>query len=45
MRGTPNLIAIAGRSLVEDTLRYNKGVIKTTVNDAISGLFKIISEY
>jgi len=42
MRGTPNLIAIAGRSLVEDTLRYNKGVIKTTVNDAISGLFKMI---
>jgi len=42
MRGTPNLIPIAGRSLVEDTLRYNKGVIKTTVNDAISGIFKMI---
>ncbi len=42
MRGTPNLISIAGRSLVEDTLRYNKGVIKTTVNNAISGLFKVI---
>lgn len=42
MRGTPNLIPIAGRSLVEDTLRYDKGVIKTTVNDAISGLFKMI---
>jgi hypothetical protein len=42
MRGTPNLISIAGRSLVEDTLRYNKGVIKTTVNTAISGIFKMI---
>ena len=42
MRGTPNLISIAGRSLVEDTLRYEKGVIKTTVNDAISGIFKMI---
>jgi hypothetical protein len=42
MRGTPNLIPIAGRSLIEDTLRYNKGVIKTTVNDAISGIFKMI---
>ena len=42
MRGTPNLIPIAGRSLVEDTLRYGKGVIKTTVNDAISGVFKMI---
>lgn len=42
MRGTPNLIPIAGRSLVEDTLRYNKGVIKTAVNDGISGLFKMI---
>ena len=42
MRGTPNLIPIAGRSLIEDTLRYNKGVIKTTVNDAISGIFRMI---
>ena len=42
MRGTPNLIPVAGRSLIEDTLRYNKGVIKTTVNDAISGIFKMI---
>jgi len=42
MRGQPNLIPIAGRSLVEDTLRYNKGVIKTTINDAISGIFKVI---
>ena len=42
MRGTPNLIPIAGRSLVEDTLRYGKGVIKTQVNDAISGVFKMI---
>jgi hypothetical protein len=42
MRGTPNLIPIAGRSLVEDTLRYNKGVVKTTVNNAISGIFKMI---
>lgn len=42
MRGTPNLIPVAGRSLVEDTLRYGKGVIKTTVNDAISGIFKMI---
>ncbi len=42
MRGTPNLIPIAGRSLVEDTLRYNKGVIKTTINDTISGIFKVI---
>ena len=42
MRGTPNLIPIAGRSLVEDTLRFGKGVIKTTVNDAISGIFKMI---
>ena len=42
MRGTPNLVSIAGRSLVEDTLRYNKGVIKTAVNNAISGLFKAI---
>jgi hypothetical protein len=42
MRGTPNLISIAGRSLVEDTLRYGKGVIKTTINDAISGIFKMI---
>jgi len=42
MRGTPNLIPVAGRSLEEDTLRYGKGVIKTTVNDAISGIFKMI---
>ena len=42
MRGTPNLVSIAGRSLVEDTFRYNKGVIKTTINDALSGLFKMI---
>jgi hypothetical protein len=42
MRGTPNLIPIAGRSLVEDTLRYNKGVVKTTINNAISGIFKMI---
>lgn len=42
MRGTPNLISIAGRSLVEDTLRYNKGVIKTTINNTISNLFKVI---
>ena len=42
MRGTPNLIPIAGRSLMEDTLRYQKGVIKTTVNNAISGIFKMI---
>ena len=42
MRGTPNLIPIAGRSLLEDTFRYNKGVIKTKINDAISGVFKVI---
>jgi hypothetical protein len=42
MRGTPNLIPVAGRSLIEDTLRYGKGVIKTTINDAISGIFKMI---
>jgi hypothetical protein len=42
MRGTPNLIPIAGRSLVEDTLRYGKGAAKTIVNDAISGIFKVI---
>ena len=42
MRGTPNLVPIAGRSLVEDTLRYNKGVIKTTINEALSRLFKVI---
>lgn len=42
MRGTPNLIPIAGRSLMEDTLRYGKGIIETKVNNAISGLFKVI---
>lgn len=42
MRGSPNLIPIAGRSLVEDTLRYNQGVIKQTTNKALSSLFKVI---
>jgi hypothetical protein len=42
MRGTPNLIPVAGRSLIEDTLRYGKGALRTTVNDAISGIFKLI---
>lgn len=42
MRGQPNLIPVAGRSLEEDTLRYGKGVIKTTINDTISGIFKMI---
>jgi hypothetical protein len=42
MRGTPNLIPIAGRSIIEDTLRYGKGALRTTVNDAISGIFKMI---
>jgi hypothetical protein len=42
MRGTPNLVPVAGRSLLEDTLRYNKGVLKTVVNDTIAKIFKVI---
>jgi hypothetical protein len=42
MRGTPNLAPIAGRSFVDDTLRYDKGVIKGTINTAIAGIFKTI---
>lgn len=42
MRGTPNLAPIAGRSFVDDTLRYDKGIIKSSINKAISGVFKAI---
>lgn len=42
MRGNPNLAPIAGRELVEDTLRYGQGVIKRTVNDSIDKVFKVI---
>jgi len=42
MRGTPNLIPIAGRELMEDGLRYNKGVLKGVINDTISKIFKVI---
>jgi len=42
MRGTPNLAPIAGRSFVDDTLRYDKGIIKSTINNTISGIFKVI---
>jgi hypothetical protein len=42
MRGTPNLAPIAGRSFVDDTLRYDKGVIKSSINTAISQVFKVI---
>ena len=42
MRGTPNLAPIAGRSFVDDTLRYDKGIIKSSINNAISGVFKAI---
>ncbi len=42
MRGTPNLAPIAGRSFVDDTLRYDKGIIKSSINSAISGVFKAI---
>jgi hypothetical protein len=42
MRGSPTLAPIAGRSFVDDTLRYNKGVIKSAVNNAISKVFKVI---
>lgn len=42
MRGTPNLIPIAGRSFLEDGMRYNKGVIKKVTNNAISSIFKLI---
>ena len=44
MRGTPNLAPIAGRSFVDDTLRYDKGVIKSTINKTISGIFKVIGK-
>lgn len=42
MRGTPNLIPVAGRELMEDGLRYNKGVLKSVINDTISKIFKVI---
>ena len=42
MRGTPDLSPIAGRSFVDDTLRYDKGVIKKGINTAISSVFKAI---
>jgi len=42
MRGAPNLAPIAGRSFVDDTLRYDKGIIKSSINTAISGIFKAI---
>lgn len=42
MRGNPNLAPIAGRELVEDTLRYGQGVIKRGVNAAIDRVFKVI---
>lgn len=42
MRGNPNLAPIAGREIVEDTLRYGQGVIKRTVNDTFDKIFKVI---
>lgn len=42
MRGNPNLAPIAGREIVEDTLRYNKGAIKRAVNSAFNNIFKVI---
>lgn len=42
MRGNPNLAPIAGRELVEDTLRYGQGVIKRTVNSTFDKLFRVI---
>lgn len=42
MRGNPNLAPIAGRELVEDTLRYGQGTIKRTVNSAFGNIFKVI---
>lgn len=42
MRGNPNLAPIAGRELVEDTLRYGQGAIKRAVNSAFNNIFKVI---
>lgn len=42
MRGTPDLAPIAGRSFVDDTLRYDKGIIKSAINTTISNIFKVI---
>lgn len=42
MRGNPYLISVPGREMLENTLGYGSGIIKRSVNNALSGLFKVI---
>lgn len=42
LRGAPDLKPIAGRAFMDDTLRAGSGTIKSTVNSAISQIFKMI---
>ena len=42
LRGQPNLAAIAGRAFQDDTLRYDQRVIRDSINNGISKIFKVI---